>query len=348
MTKSTAVTFVLFVLVAATCQAADVGMNYNWWRVSLDRIGDCLRHPAGVFRGGGIVPQYDNAEVRHTVQQQLHEMRQAGFTSIKTFLMYRHQDVRDPLDGTLFSADGSIPAPDQKRIQQFISDISSADFHSIEVSFGFSGQNAPFCRERDWGDCFAPQALEENWRFISDGVQAVLSARRPPVLRFDLTSEGCPGPTMPAPTLAKVKRYLQTIVGRFQSKFPGNIWVVSCPDSPRAVRLGTLLSDLAEAGLRPKYVEVKSYNTNPRYIEDLLNATYAMSRSVGAEIVFGEMGYHAGAEAAEIEAWLRRNPAAPLIDVMEWPQASKLMGCPVDTAPPYTPGPIGVFSRPFG
>lgn len=323
---------------AARAAELGIGINYNWWRLNSAGLSECLTHPAAVFWGGGIVAQYQDGSVRRTAQRQLAEMRGAGFTSIRTAVFGRRPS-NDRLEGPLAFDNGELAERDRASVQAFVGDIAAAGFATTEVAFGFIGENAPYCHRVQYGDCFDPSRVEENWKFIAAITEAVQAAAGGMSLRFDLSGESCPAANMPSSTLANASRYLRTLARRFQARF-GDRWLVSCADSPRAERLGLLLDLLASAGLTPKFVEVHSYRAEPGYLASVLDAANLMARRIGAGLVLGEMRYHSSEQVAQIADWLRRTPDSRLIDVMQWPLADLASRCHIDTPPPYTPGPV--------
>jgi hypothetical protein len=339
MIRSQLVVAFLLLMFDVACEAAEVrlGINYVSWRLDPQRIAECPVHPAAVFWDNGILPQYNDPNVRQIVRRQLSSMRQAGFTSIRTRLSFRHP-VKDRFEGPFSSTDGTLAAQDRRKIQDFTSDIAAAGFEQLEVSFGFGrAENSPVCRRQQWGDCFEPKRTDENWRFIDGATEATLSAVGQTAVRFDLLNEGCPAPSMPAATLLNSKRYFQTIAGRFQNKF-GKDWLVSCANSAGSVRLRVMLDDLKEVGLTPKYVEIHSYKTDRHELEDSLSAAETMAEQIGAQLIIGEMRYHSAEQTATIKDWLSRTPRSRLVDVMQWPLANPSTKCPMDTPPPYSPG----------
>jgi hypothetical protein len=323
---------------AGPCRAdVALGINFNWWRLDQRQIADCPGHPAAVLWGNGILSQYKQPEVRQAVKQQLTVMRQAGFTTLRAILNFRHPGP-DRHEGPLVSTDGSLTETQRQSVREFVGDIAGAGFRTIELVPGpASRENNIYCRRNTWGDCFEPQRTEENWRFIVDTVEAATAAVGPHGLRFDLSNEACPAPNLAPATLANAKRYIQTIASRFSARF-GDQWLFSCADSNNAVRLRLLLQDLGEAGLRPRYVEIHTYRTDPDELEKKLTAANEMAAGIGAELIIGEMRYHSTEQVEAIKAWLVRNPGSRLAEVLQWPLAQPKTRCPIDTPPPYTPG----------
>jgi hypothetical protein len=333
----------------STCHSAalaadiQIGMNYNWWRWIPRTEAECRAHPALAFRGNWLLYQYEDPKVRKAVIQQLHEMRQAGFTLLK-ILVYHRRPGLDHNPEYFYSQDGSLSAPDKAKLQNFVSDIAAAAFKSLEVGMGIPDQNAPFCRRRVWGDCFQPQRTDENWRFISDVTKAVTQMSNGLSLVFDLSDEGaCPAANMEPRTLLNTNRYVQTIARRWQDQFGSN-WVISCPNSPRAARLDLLVSYLGEAGLSPKYLEIHNYETDPTSINPTLDEVQRIATQLGAQAILGETQYNNSEKAAILANWLQRHHDSRFSAMIMWPvQGGSKRGCPqMDTPPPYVPGPLSI------
>ncbi len=325
---------------AVAGSSIEIGMNYDWWRFTPRTEDECRAHPATAFHGNWLLPQYQIEAVRDTVKTQLREMRDAGFTVLKIFVLHRRPNLGGAVDYFL-SADGSLAASDKVKLQRFVSDIAAAGFKHLEVAFGFADQNAPFCRHELWGDCFEPNRTEENWRFISGATEAVTQVKDGLSLVFDLTNEGaCAAANMPPSTLLNAKRYVQTIAGRWQSQF-GDSWVFSCPNSLGATRNNLLAEQLGEAGLRPKYVEIHNYENDARRVNLTLDGLQKLAERLNAHAIFGEMQYDSENKSAIIRDWLKQHPESRFSAMMMWPLREAVKGgCQMDVAPPYTPGPL--------
>jgi hypothetical protein len=326
-------------LAAATAADIEIGMNYNWWRFMPKAEEECRAHPAAAFRGNWLLPQYQDENIRRTVQNQLREMLQSGLTLLKIMVIHRRPNLSRDSE-FFFSADGSWAPRDKTKLQDFVSDIAAAGFRGLEVSPGFMDQNRPFCRLQEWGDCFDPQRTGENWRFISEVTKAVMEKKGKLSVLFDLSTEGaCPAASMEPNTLLNTKQYVQAIADRWRSQF-GDNWVMSCPNSAKAARLDLLVEDLAEAGIQPKYVEIHNYETDPRTIDATLDEVQKVAERLDAHAILGEMQYHSDEKTAVLAEWLKGHPASRFIAMMMWPLREPEKACPMDTAPPYTPGPL--------
>ena len=327
-------------LLPATAVGADVdvGMNYSWWRFEPATLAGCKSRPASVFRGNWIVDQYQSADVRQIVQTQLRQMRAAGFSRLRT-LIYHRRPTNDRSSGALISEDGAVVPGDRETLRSFFSDIASAGYRGLEITYGFVEQNSLYCHKNKWGDCFDPRRTDENWRFVADVAETALGVAGMPELRFDLANEGCAAPSMPAETIANAGRYLRTVAARFGERF-GDQWLVSCADSARAERVALLIQQLAEINLRPRTIEMHTYSTDAGHLHGELEAANAIAQRLDAALVVGEMRYHSSDENDLLLGWLRSQPQTQLREIFEWPLRDPSTGCGMDVGPPFTPGPL--------
>jgi hypothetical protein len=314
-------------------------MNYSWWKIDPKNLSQCKTHPGAAFWQAGILPQYANKGIRSAVQQQLRNMRESGFTTLRTLIMYRRPPPNGGFDGPLISKDGSISVQNRANIAQFVADIRAAGFPFLEVSFGFLTENGPYCKRVTYGDCFDEARTTENWRFIREATTAVMSSAGDMDVRFDLQNEGCPSPYLVSTTIKKVSIYLQTISLKFKQSF-GDKWLISCPDSAHGERILLLLKSLQDVGLTPRYVEAHTYKTDPVAVGEMLDAASAAAQRIGADLIIGESRYHSAEQAAIFSNWLKAHPDSRVININEWPLSDHHppLGCGMDTAPPYTPG----------
>lgn len=301
-------------------------------------MNECEVRSSAPLRGGGILSQYVREHVRTTVREQLREMLKAGFSTIRTSITHRRSRYND-LEGPLLSEDGSISMTDRQAIGHFIDDIHGAGFHAVEIVFGFLEESNIYCRRAAYGDCFDSRVADVNWRFIRQATEAVMSEAGDLGVRFDLNNEGCPSPSMEPSAVAAAARYLQTIASNFQQEF-GTNWLISCPDSPHAQRLILLLTELQEVGLRPRYVEIHTYDTDQASVTNLLDAADSAAKTARASLIIGETRYHSVEQAVIFQRWLRMHASNSVVEIDEWPLRDPATRCSVDTIPPYTPGPL--------
>jgi hypothetical protein len=335
----------MLLLTAAAVRAAQpaIGINYLWWSFSPVSAHECKAEKEPQSVGAWAVPNYQDANVRDAARRQLRAMHAAGFTTLRTVLIYDRSADPDPTAFT--SLDGSVSAADRDKLQSFVRDVGAAGFTTLEIVASFDSENWIYCRERAWGDCFNPARTSDNWRFISQTAQAAISAAGPLALRFDLGNEQAPDPHMPPRTLARAKTYLQTIAGRFQAAY-GGAWLFSTARSDNSTaaetgeRLDLLVADLAEAGLKPKYLELHTYSNDGNDMVQSLDAAQAIAQRIDASIVLGELRYHSSEQASAIAGWLRKNPQSRLVDLILWPEFDPSQACAILPSLPYTPGPL--------
>ena len=338
------VAFALLVTAAAARAAHPaIGINYLWWSFTPVSVRDCKaeREPNAV--GAWVVPNYQNANVRAAAREQLRAMHAAGFTTLRTILIYDRSADDDPTAFT--SLDGSVSPADRAKLTNFVRDVGAAGFSTLELVSSFDSENWIFCRNKAWGDCFDPARTNDNWRFISQTAQTAITAAGPLKLRFDLGNELAPDPHMPASTLAHAKTYLQTIAGRFRASY-GDGWLFSMARSENSTagetreRLELLVADLTEAGLSPKYLELHSYSDDGNDMVQSLDAAQTIAERIDARIVLGELRYHSIAQASAIGGWLTKHPESRVADLILWPEFDPSQACAPLPSLPYTPGPL--------
>jgi hypothetical protein len=340
--------FFLAIALGARCDASPIGIgvNYNWWKMGLTSLEECKAQGKPRSVGSWILTAYQNPAVRRVVNDQLRSMRRAGFTTLRVLVYYKHVSWSDPTAFT--SMDGNMSSVEESELHNFVGDIAAAGFTTLEVTFDFGGENWLFCRKSVWGDCFDATRTDENWRFISAVAQSALGAAGSMPVRFDLGNEHAPSPTMPERTLKQAKTYLQTIASRFMARF-GDMWLVSAatPFDAAATqtteRLDVVITDLAEVGLVPKYLELHQYSDDVADIDSSLDATQALAQKTGAQVIFGELRYHDAVQSSAIADWLGRHPDSRIVDLIQWPEYDPSQICAVNPNPPYTPGPLGVI-----
>jgi hypothetical protein len=337
--------FAFALLLTAAVRAAEpaIGINYLWWSFTPVSLHECKveKEPRSV--GAWVVPNYQDSAVRAAARRQLRAMHAAGFTTLRTVLIYDRSSDPDPTAFT--SMDGSVSSADRAKLQNFVRDAGAAGFTTLEIVSSFDSENWIYCRNHAWGDCFNPARTDDNWRFISQTAQYAIAAAGPLALRFDLGNEQAPDPHMPARTLARAKSYLQTIAGRFRAAY-GDGWLFSMARSDDSTaaetreRLDLLVADLAEAGLKPKYLELHSYSNDGNDMVQSLDAAQAIAERIDAHIVLGELRYHSTEQASAIAGWLRKNPQSRVADLVLWPETDPSQACAILPALPYTPGPL--------
>ena len=329
---------VVAALVSGAASAAaqvEIGMNYNWWRFAPKSPIECETRPASVWQGNWILDQYQLPAVRRIVQGQLRSMRAAGFSRLRVMVTHS-RPAKNHLSGALQSATGELSPRDAANVRAFVGDIAGAGYRGLEITYGFLEANALYCKRHNWGDCFEPSRTEENWRFISEVAQITSSAAGGMPLRFDLNNEACPAPSMPPATIANASRYLTTIARRFQARF-GQNWLISCADSPNAQRAALMVRELSQGGLSPRFIEVHTYRTDPRFVSGVLDGANGLAQRLDGTLILGEMRYHSAEEMGIVRHWLQAHPQSRLREIYEWPLHDPTTGCRMDAAPPYTP-----------
>jgi hypothetical protein len=330
---------------SAAATTIGIGINYDWWKFALTTLEECRTAAEPRSVGSWIVPAYQNPNVRTIVRAQLRSMRGSGFTTLRVLVFHDH--IPDASESDSFtSLDGHVAPEDAAKLRNFVTDIAAAGFTTLEIVPSFVSENDLYCREKAWGDCFDPRRTDENWRFIAETTRIVSAAAAPLALRFDIANEAAPDPHMPASALRQAKTYLTAIAGRFAREF-GDSWLISAarsdasPATETGDRLGLLVADLGEAGLRPKYLELHSYSGDGNDLVESLNEMQSLAQRIDASVILGEMRYHSEVQASAVAGWLAKNPQSRVIDLIQWPEYDPSQICAIDPQPPYTPGPLG-------
>ena len=339
---------------AAACGAIasaqpGIGINYLWYKLDRESIKQCTADGGPRDNGEWILPSYGDPAVRATVRAQLRAMRQAGFTSMRVLAFFYHSTDAEASD-SFTSTDGSIRAADRTKLAQFVTDIAAAGFKRLEVVPSFQAENWLYCRNKTWGDCFAPSRTDENWRFIEQTAKIAIASAGSMNLRFDLGNEAAPDPRMPSAALANAKTYVQTIAARFAHEFQAP-WTISTARSDASAahettdRLQLLVDDLSEANLKPPFLELHDYSPDGNDVKQSLDEASAIAARIGAHLVLGELRYHSASQAGAIAAWVRAHPNSPLIDAIQWPETDPATVCATLPPPPYSPGPFGATDK---
>jgi hypothetical protein len=325
---------------AAAADNPTIGINYNWYQLRADQIPECKEHSAWVLWNGGIVQQYNDPKIRASVRGQLAQMKRSGFVSMRIILHASHLPA-DHKEGLIHTVSGDISVQDQENIKNFVSDVATAGFRSLEVAFGFQQEGKLFCKINEWGDCFDPGRTDANWRFIDSSAALVKSSAQAMSLRFDLDNEGCVAPSMPPRTIVNAKKYLATIASRFREKYGDDEWLISCPDSQRAARLAAMLDGLKEFNLKPKFLEIHTYREEPDHVREVITAANDMAAQIDAKLILGELRYHSGIQEKIVHDFIHDQRNSRIVDILQWPLAASETKCPIDVQPPYDPGPYG-------
>lgn len=85
--------------------ACDTMMGITFTHYKIDPVAVCTngRESAKVLAEGAIIPQYDNPQVRATVERDLQQIHAAGFGLIRTVLWFTQDRIIAPW--------GQMPAP---------------------------------------------------------------------------------------------------------------------------------------------------------------------------------------------------------------------------------------------
>ena len=322
---------------SASSSPVEIGMNYNWFGLNAAGLTDCVDHSASVFTGEGIVPLYNQSGKRELVSQQLRMMRSSGFDSLRILIGAR-ENYRDNGSGPIPVKAGQFDSLYDQNIINFIGDIAKSGYAKIEVAFAFYDNLNPYCRIKEFGDCFVVGSQSSNWATMRRVIDDVNRSKGTLRVRFDLLNEGCPSQYLSSLTRKHVEDYLKNIILNYRLNYKTNDWVVSCADSAmgeRVMYMGAIIHDL---DLPIKIMELHTYVADEGQIEESLHAADLLLKGPGSELVIGESLYNNEAQVKIIERYIVMNPSTKLREVLQWPLISRKGGCQIDTAPPFRPG----------
>lgn len=317
---------------AACAVACDttMGMTFTHYKISPNAVCANGRDSAKVMAEGAIIPQYDNPQVRATVQQDLRQIHNSGFGLIRTVLWFTQDRIIAPW--------GQMPAPleqtDADKIFQFGADIKAAGFSKWMVVFSPGVKNSPVCKIHQWGDCWDADRTEVNIKFIEDTYQKIKSlASTTFKIEYDLSGEMCPSRYLPSSTNEQIENYVGALIKSFHHMAPEAAIHVSCGGFGDD-RAALMLALFKREGIRPNAVDIHFYDTDPSMIEKKLLPAAVLAKQNNLALEIGEMQYENPQQAAVIGKLAKQHKIC-FSELVQWPRTG-FTKCQMNVAPPFS------------
>jgi hypothetical protein len=278
--------------------------------------------PAATTRGASILTSYDKPGVRDTVRPQLKQMRDSGFTDLRT----QFPTAPQPLPGFFWVGDvkraGSI-------LSEYASDVAAAGFRNLEIEYGTRAAS----HACGYGACLDQAIIESTVKFMI-AVRHMLGA--PPLsMTFDMAPEECGFRGQPA----SIQTYVRQFVAAYLAAFPMDKTTISC-GARRFVEGRASIDDAYRYAGRsgPSYYELHLYYAPSPRFESIADTIVQIREALAdsrTPIVVGETGYGDAGSLAEIEDGLS-DVGGELRAIYFWPKSQPWpLDCTADTAPPY-------------
>ena len=286
-------------------------------------IGSIMTHESLVgcsLDRTGIVLHYDSAGMRRRVRAELAAMHAAGLQTIR-ILLWNMENIARHNWGIVPSLGGKLVEPYRSNLIRFVSDIKTAGFTGLTISFGPEWTNNPGNDEAP--GAWDPTKLDENWKLLED-VHKLVQPFAPATMHYDPIQEGAPSIYQPPAVVARLKSYIATMWTRYVAEFgKDDMTVAVIAKGGRADwndRMENLLLAFRSTGLGyPAYFEVHPTWTSPEAYNDLI-AVDNVLRAYGLmtqPLVIGESSYENAAVAGDIARFMR-DRGRPVSEVYEW------------------------------
>jgi hypothetical protein len=315
---------------SAPAMAMLVGMNFSFLDPQMHGADACAKDPSINFRGAMFLPKYSDPLIRERVKDELGQLRQSGFSSIRTLVAFADRPSRfsDWFDSGLSTQD----AP--RLVAEYVSDVTAAGFNHLELAFSSQAGANPACRKERWGDCFNNATIAQNIAFVT----AVRRGLAPPPgieLRFDLANEACIVPEMARPLAENYQSYIRPLVAEYRHQFPRDNVTVSCSIGRLAEARPRLDETFAAAGSGPSFYEIHAYENSTIDINAIaLNLKHALGNS-SAPLVIGETNFGLPSYTNRLLSALEAVDVR-VESILFWPLKNSANDCGVDVPPPYT------------
>lgn len=285
----------------------------------------------------GIVARYDDPGERRLVRSQLAAMRASGIDSIR-FVLWFMTDASAQQWGVISSSGGRVSEPQRSNLIRYVSDIRSAGFQRLTISFGPQWENDPIGVYHDDGtieDHWVPAKLEENWSFIA-GVHNLVKPYAPANTVFDVLSEIPPSTYQPQWAIDRLNNYIRTIWTRYADAFglgDATISVIT-KQGLTASRLPGLIETLRSTGRSfPPTLEIHASWSSPQAYNELTSVDRTLAANgLSQPLVMGETPYEYPAVAADVARFTAES-GRPVTEVYEWFATTEQGPCGV---PPYS------------
>jgi hypothetical protein len=315
-----------------------LGINYTHYRLDKEALSQCDRVRNGPLSQGGIISQYEQPKLRSVVTGQLTAMRGAGFEAVRTFVWYRSQ-APDAKRGLISSRPEALETK-LENVTEFVADVAAAGFSQLVLVFGPVGENSPYCRREQWGDCFDESRRGENWNTIVRVREAALRGAAGKIdVHFDLSNEACPSRFIKNVYAGNSERYIKDIYARYVGTFGSRDVRISCAVGDSKDRLGKLLEIYRQVGHLPPVAEIHSYDADPATFYRQLKEAHEVLAGTNMKLVLGEVLFQNLAQAAVLNSFMTLHSDHRITGIFQWPLSVPGSQCGQDVEPPFSPGP---------
>lgn len=318
-----------------------LGINFTHYKIDVQKKSECkTKGPESTMRGGAIVTNYTDPVVRAQVRTLMLSMRRSGFDSLRTIIGYRSMYPADTASGMLQSGGPGLKEPGLTNISAFAEDVAAAGFKRLTVALSPQGENNPYCKKVEWGDCYIPATFEDNWQVIR-GIRTTVASKigKKLDLIFEIWQEGCPSIYLQSAPRQAASDYIIKIIKHYNDEFGSKDLLVSCADDMNPDdRLVNLLNLYDKAGVKPHIIGFHPYEINKLKLDTFFSVMNNIAKKRDLDIVIGETFYHNSALTDSAETFFKLNPDHRFKEFIQWPLKDFSSGCHFDTPPPYTPG----------
>jgi hypothetical protein len=298
-------------------------------------IGANYTHYANVdcsLANTGIVTHYQDRGIRRLVRAQLAAMHAAGVQTLRLLLWYL-TDASDENWGPVSSGKGRILEPYRSNLIRYLSDVRSAGFKQLTVSFSPEYHNLPL------DPAYDPGTFDENWHFIRD-VTPLLKRYGPASTHIDLSNEEPAGKYDSSTAVANTKTYVTKLWTAYVARFgsAGATFSVIGGDGPddASARLQNLVDALRASGKTlPGWFDIHPPYTGSGTLAVLRGVDQTLtSDHLSQPLVVGEEAYDYTPVAQAIAQFMSES-SRPVLEVMEWPLAASRPCDNISVSAPY-------------
>ena len=349
---------------AGTCGQSGVGgvaLGMTLTHLSVAPDADALCSAGGSVASlagqDNILLRYSDPQARQRANGYLRTMAARGASTLRDVVWFRHAEDnaaaraaagRDAL-GLAVATDGRFPTGYIENIVALASDAKAAGFRRAIFVIGPQGAANPKCRQnKQWGACYDDRFEERSWSVV----RQVAEALRTPALAgidliLDIAPEMCFVRNSAQDVDRKFERYATHMLTRYRDAFRDDRFIMSCgggsgPRNERMLRDTSALFD--ELGVRPAFLDIHLYLTEPRWLVPTLVAADGTARRLHIPLVVGET-FVDHVELFQTIARLKGDgQLTSLAGIVVWPLRVGST-CAIGVPPPYD---LGEIERAFG
>jgi hypothetical protein len=279
-----------------------------------------------------VITHYQDPGVRRLVRAQLGAMRAAGVQTLRTLLWYM-TDASNENWGPVSSGTGRLQEPYRSNLIRYLSDVRSAGFEQLTISFSPEYHNLPL------DPAYRPRTFEQNWHFIRD-VVPLIEKYGPKSTHIDLSNEEPGGDWDPPRAVAHTKTYVTKLWSRYVARFGNANATFSFMGSDGPLDASPRLQNLIDALRKSGKPLPTWFDVHPPYsYEGALRTLRSVDRALTANhlkqpLVIGEEAYDDGSVAHAIAKFMATS-SRPVLEVMEWPLAANRPCEHISVSAPY-------------